>query len=450
MFHDERDAEVESPPNLCGVTSARFCAQFGLIDTFENESDTLSTGEAFDVIIFKSADNQYFQNSEFQVYFNGRQANRPRNGGSVSDSRASAFASRIVMEIRRGESTTWIPIERLNRNRMQSDGTLKDDTSPHSSSDGSPSCTCCRLNMSKSILPFSPGLTIDGVESTKNEDECAISRALADFLLPGRNPVRYLLLGKRDKGKIVGVARANIFLWSYKDRFIVCDIDGTITKSNAVGIFDTLWTENYQQCHDGVCQLLTSLSHKTQARMIYVTSRPISLASATRRFLENLSQNRGSACLPHGPLLGFGGTFQQLLTMELFTKSTYQFKSGVLLNQVVKPYLRASSSSTSTMNKCAETPMFRAGFGNTYMDVQAYHMAGIHLNNIFLINKQSALVVFDQASEKDGYAEGAEQCMSDVDSPKTRKWYEERVRSTFYGYTDVRLVDHVLGEATRF
>ena len=432
MLGDESGIASDGSPNLRGVIGYRCCAQFGFFDTFDDEFDNISTGEAFDVIIFRTSENKLIQNNDFLVKWN-----------NVGDGRGSSSSNRVVLEIRRGESRIWLPIERLYRNRSLGENMWNDDTSHFSYSDETQPCTCCRPNMSERLSSFPPGSAVENSPASRDGDECEVSGALADFLLAGRNPVRYLLLGKRDRTKVVGVANANIFLWSHTDRFIVSDIDGTITKSNVLGVVDTLLTENYQHCHEGVCQLLTTLSERAYARVIYVTSRPIALASATRRFLENMSQNL--ARLPHGPLLGFGGGFPQLLTMELLTKTTHQFKAGVLLNQVVQPYRRACMSS-SPGSESSEFPMFMAGFGNTYMDVQAYHVAGIHLKKIFLINRHSSISVFDKASwsRQDGVFNKKEQHVTDADYPRSRKWYEERTGTTFFGYADERLIHHAM------
>jgi hypothetical protein len=181
-------------------------------------------------------------------------------------------------------------------------------------------------------------------------EEGEIASKLAPYLRPGKNPIRYLLL---DHKQVVGVAHANIFLWTHQDQIVVMDIDGTITKSNARGVVDTILTQTYKYCHDGVCQLLSRLQQQLHTQILYVTSRPIGLAARTRRFLAHLEQD--AARLPEGPLLGFGGSISQLLIMELVSKNTHQFKADMLWKQVVKPFRNVSSNASSV------SPIFVGG-----------------------------------------------------------------------------------------
>jgi hypothetical protein len=62
---------------------------------------------------------------------------------------------------------------------------------------------------------------------------------------------------------VEGVAYANIFLWSANDNIVISDIDGTITQSNAGGIYDTILTERYTHCHKAVCQFFSHLATST-------------------------------------------------------------------------------------------------------------------------------------------------------------------------------------------
>jgi phosphatidate phosphatase PAH1 len=52
---------------------------------------------------------------------------------------------------------------------------------------------------------------------------------------------------------------------------VVSDIDGTITKSNARGVIDTIFTENYQYCHEGICNLLSNLAEQPNTQIMYVS-----------------------------------------------------------------------------------------------------------------------------------------------------------------------------------
>lgn len=249
-------------------------------------------------------------------------------------------------------------------------------------------------------------------------------------LSPGRNPVRYLLL---DEDKIIGVAHANIFLWSYTDKVVISDIDGTITKSNAGGIYDTILTERYSHCHEEVCQFFTTVATEQQIQVLYVTSRPISLASRTRKFLDNLRQQQHR--LPDGPVLGFRGNIAQLLIMELVSYQTHHFKAEILWSNVVEPFRKAG----------LKQGIFQAAFGNTVMDVQAYNMVAVPLSRTYLI-KNSKIHSFD----KDGDDEFLNLTNRPEDSAKSwksempRDWYQQKIGTTFEGYGDPRLREHII------
>ncbi len=253
---------------------------------------------------------------------------------------------------------------------------------------------------------------------------------LGRCLSHGRNPVRYLLM---NEDKIIGVANANIFLWSHQDKVLISDIDGTITKSNAGGIYDTILTERYSHCHEEVCQFFSTVATEKQIQVLYVTSRPISLASRTRKFLDNLRQQNHR--LPEGPVLGFRGNIAQLLIMELVSYQTHHFKAEILWNNVVEPFRKAGLTQG----------IFQAAFGNTVMDVQAYSMVAVPLSRTYLI-KNSKIHSFD----KNGDEEFLNLTTSTKNSPTAwksempRGWYHQKMGTTFEGYGDPRLREHIV------
>lgn len=315
------------------------------------------------------------------------------------------------------DESAWFPVVRVNE---------CDEVKDEVSSDSERSAWgCCH--------PGTMSGKIMGLNETLEDQD--IASKLAPYLKPGRNPVRYLLL---DDKKVLGMAHANIFLWSHKDSIIVSDIDGTITKSNTRGVIDTILTENYRYCHQGICELLSHLAEQPRTQVLYVTSRPIALASRTRKFLANLRQ--GSAQLPEGPMLGFDGNLPQLLMMELISMNTHHFKAEMLWKQVVQPFQQVSNGSS---------PIFLAGLGNTIMDVQAYHMVGIDLGKIYLIDKKSQISGFDknlnQSWKKLTSTSSEDRFIpSTIRAPMSRGWYKSRMGSTFQGYSDPNLLSHVL------
>jgi LNS2 (Lipin/Ned1/Smp2) len=266
-------------------------------------------------------------------------------------------------------------------------------------------------------------LAIDTQEDERDQDSLML---LAEMLKPGKNSVRYLF---RNKRRVLGIAQAAVFLWSDQDKVVVCDVDGTITKSNVRGIYDSIVTEKYGYCHDRVCGFLSSLQcgldteddQSSNINFLYLSSRPLFIADSTRRFLSSLRQPHekkhelqrkatedGKAGdttiieehhhhrLPEGPLIGFGGKLSEVLKMELVTHTVHAFKASQLINQLVTPFCKVALDPEEKHRS-----LFVAGFGNTFMDVQAYHMAGMSLDQIYVIDKSSRIFCLDAGEESD-------------------------------------------------
>jgi phosphatidate phosphatase PAH1 len=202
-------------------------------------------------------------------------------------------------------------------------------------------------------------------------------------------------------GVVRGTAYANMFVWKSCDRLIVCDIDGTITKSNVRGAWDTILTESYRHVHDGVTTFLQQLLLMGDDRqhvhhVIYVTSRPMSLATTTRKFLQNLQQD--ATKLPAGPLFCNLRDMGSVLASELLWKDIHHHKLNMLTNQIVVPYnqvaVDVSSATTAT-----PPLLFVAGFGNAITDTMTYNMAGIPKPRIYQINKQGKITCFDRTND---------------------------------------------------
>ena len=96
--------------------------------------------------------------------------------------------------------------------------------------------------------------TFEGGELRPNDAQV---RALGRVLLPGRNVVRYQLSGNRALFDI----HACIYLWDHTDKVVVCDIDGTVTRSDFLGYSAHLM--GYEYTHDGVTDVLNYLHELT-------------------------------------------------------------------------------------------------------------------------------------------------------------------------------------------
>lgn len=202
---------------------------------------------------------------------------------------------------------------------------------------------------------------------------------LLKFTSKGKNSIRYSLF---DNQQILATAHASLYVWSVDTHVIVCDLDGTVTKSNARGVLDTMVLESYTHAHDGVCEFLTNLVEmEERLQVLYLTSRPLSYATSTRKFLAGLQQEQQTCThrLPKGPLFMHPGTLKSVLMSELVTKDVHIYKSDTLLRSVVLVFAAAGRTSNVLV----------AGFGNTLADCVAYEMAGISRNNIYMIDTSS-------------------------------------------------------------
>jgi phosphatidate phosphatase LPIN len=85
-------------------------------------------------------------------------------------------------------------------------------------------------------------------------------------LQEGANDVKYennYLKKGRTKTRF---ASGSIFLWSTSDLLVVSDIDGTITKSDVVGLLDSIAVESYGHTHSGVCRFFNEIERRENVR----------------------------------------------------------------------------------------------------------------------------------------------------------------------------------------
>ena len=163
-------------------------------------------------------------------------------------------------------------------------------------------------------------------------------------------------------------------------------------------------------------------------------------------------------CLPHGPLLGFPGSLAQVLYMELVTKSVHEFKHQAIESNIMRPFRQVGA---------CDKHVLLAGFGNTLMDMQAYHMAGLELSQIYLIDKTSKICCLDYHSTMAAangqtiihhHPPSSEQLTKQnevtTDDRPRRGWlhhdFLRRSRgSLFEGYQDDQLLDHFVRSSRR-
>jgi phosphatidate phosphatase PAH1 len=195
------------------------------------------------------------------------------------------------------------------------------------------------------------------------------------------HPLCFHLLDS-NSSEVLGTAEANLFLWSSNDRILVCDIDGTITKSNVRGLWDTVWVDTYDHIHPDIARFLNHITSERH-HVVYVTSRPLSLLTKTRKFLKTFQQH--SITLPVGPIFCNPKGLAAVLVSELLWKDIYLDKREILISQIVLPFEIVGTA----------VPLV-AGFGNSVTDTMAYEMAGISLSCIYQINQEGIITCFDK------------------------------------------------------
>jgi phosphatidate phosphatase LPIN len=262
----------------------------------------------------------------------------------------------------------------------------------------------------------------DGMsEKPSNEHLLAIKKLLHNE----RNNLTYYLL--KDNGDIIGTSDAHVFLWKSHYNIVVVDIDGTITRSNARGVWDTIITENFEYVHSDICHFFHSFI-QDELRVLYLTSRTISMARATRRFLATLEQ--GGYHMPAGPILGNTRSLASVLLSELVKMDIYQYKADSLFRQVLLVFAGAGRTNTRTLLRCA--------FGNSPTDSMAYEMAGISCCHIYNIDPSSTISCLDRFELLDTN-EGASG-LPTMKLARKRGDYKHLFGTTYSGYGDAKLL----------
>ena len=183
-------------------------------------------------------------------------------------------------------------------------------------------------------------------------------------LKPGANTVTFTVTTKL-QGR--ASCQARIFLLRSDARIVISDVDGTITKSDALGHLFTMVGKDWT--HPDVASLYTHISRNGYT-MVYLTSRAIGQAAYTRGYLAGIIQDRFQ--LPDGPLIMSPDRLFTALRREVLVGNPEEFKIAAL--QDIRRLFPADS-----------TP-FYAGFGNRITDARAYAAVGIPTHRIFTVN----------------------------------------------------------------
>ncbi|KAL8182278.1 UNVERIFIED_CONTAM: Nuclear elongation and deformation protein 1 [Gekko kuhli] len=175
-----------------------------------------------------------------------------------------------------------------------------------------------------------------------------------------------------------------IYLWNWNDKIIISDIDGTITKSDALGqILPQLgkdWT------HQGIAKLYHSINENGY-KFLYCSARAIGMADMTRGYLHWV--NDKGTILPRGPLMLSPSSLFSAFHREVIEKKPEKFKIECL-NDI-----------KNLFGPC-EQP-FYAAFGNRPNDVYAYMQVGVPDCRIFTVNPKGELIQEQTKGNKSSY-----------------------------------------------
>ncbi|KAI0882297.1 LNS2-domain-containing protein [Annulohypoxylon maeteangense] len=164
--------------------------------------------------------------------------------------------------------------------------------------------------------------------------------------------------------------QAYMYLWKYDTPVVISDIDGTITKSDALGhvlnMIGRDWT------HAGVAKLYSDIVENGY-NIMYLTSRSVGQSDTTRAYLYGITQD--GYRLPKGPTILSPDRTMAALRREIYLRKPHVFKMATL---------RDIRSLYGPDNHC-----FYAGFGNRLTDQISYRTVDVPRTRIFTINSNA-------------------------------------------------------------
>ncbi|KAF5532937.1 SMP2 [Fusarium napiforme] len=164
--------------------------------------------------------------------------------------------------------------------------------------------------------------------------------------------------------------KANMYLWRHETPVVISDIDGTITKSDALGhvlnMIGRDWT------HSGVAKLYSDISANGY-NIMYLTSRSVGQSDTTRAYLAGIVQD--GYRMPSGPTILSPDRTMAALRREVYLRKPHIFKMATLrdIRNLYGP----------------DRHPFYAGYGNRLTDQISYRTVDVPRNRIFTINSNS-------------------------------------------------------------
>lgn len=212
----------------------------------------------------------------------------------------------------------------------------------------------------------------------------------------GENDLKFSI----DQGR--AQVSSKLFVWRWNVPIVISDIDGTITKSDALGHVMTMFGKDWT--HIGVAKLFSEIA-KNGYNIMYLTARSTGQADSTRSYLRSIVQNGNR--LPVGPVILSPDRTIAALRREVILKKPEVFKIACL-NDMRSLYFdrhghvkgedeerhnekegeaRALEQESMSLEELEERPTpFFAGFGNRITDALSYRTVGVPSSRIFTIN----------------------------------------------------------------
>ncbi|PYH99420.1 nuclear elongation and deformation protein 1 [Aspergillus ellipticus CBS 707.79] len=214
-------------------------------------------------------------------------------------------------------------------------------------------------------LPQSPPQDSVGIEPTRNYAKTlrlTSNQLKALNLKPGANEMSFSVNR--------ATCMATMYLWNGNTPIVISDIDGTITKSDALGhvlnMIGRDWT------HAGVAKLYTDIANNGY-NIMYLTSRSVGQADTTRAYVYGVCQD--GFRLPKGPVITSPDRMMAALRREIYLRKPEVFKMACLRDIL-------------GLFNGKENP-FYAGFGNRLTDALSYRSVNIPSTRIFTINSNA-------------------------------------------------------------
>ncbi|PIL37372.1 hypothetical protein GSI_01065 [Ganoderma sinense ZZ0214-1] len=222
-------------------------------------------------------------------------------------------------------------------------------------------------------------------------------------LKPGPNSVTFSLSSTG-----VAACTARLFYWDWTDQVVISDIDGTITKSDALGHVFTMIGRDWT--HVGVAKLYTDIC-RNGYKMMYLTSRAIGQADSTREYLKGIKQNDYQ--LPEGPVIMSPDRLMASLHREVIMRKPEVFKMACL-----RDIQRVFGGPTHNP--------FYAGFGNRITDALSYRSVSVPSSRIFTIDStgEVKMELLELAGYKSSYIHMTD-LVDQMFPPINRKWAAE-------------------------